>query len=73
MEPRRYMLSTLPNYIQWYNALELQKRQNILQLRLRRAADGALDQAVGVGLGCEHLGVLAGVLEALVPAEVWGS
>jgi len=35
-------------------------------------ADGALDETVGVRLGSIHLGILAGVLEALVPAEICG-
>ena len=34
------------------------------------ARDLALDETVGTRLGSKHLGVLAGVLEALVPAEV---
>ena len=34
------------------------------------AGDAALDQAIGVALRGVHFGVLAGVLEALVPAEV---
>lgn len=33
--------------------------------------DGALDETVGVGLGSVNLGVLAGVLGALVPAEIY--
>lgn len=35
-------------------------------------ANGALDETVGVRLGSIHLGILAGVLGALVPAEVCG-
>jgi len=39
-----------------------------LQLRLGAlASDGALDEAVGVGLGSEDRSVLAEVLDALVP------
>lgn len=42
-----------------------------LQLGLGAGAtNGALDQTVGVGLGSVNLGILAGVLEALVPAEI---
>ena len=33
--------------------------------------DGALDEAVGAGLRCVHLGVLAGVLQSLVPRHVY--
>ena len=38
---------------------------------LAGAGHRALDEAVGAGLGGVHLGILAGVLEALVPAEVY--
>lgn len=44
--------------------------QIILQLRLRVATNRALDQPVRVGLRRIHLGILAGVLQALVPAQV---
>lgn len=44
--------------------------QTILQLRLRVATNRALDQPVRVGLRRIHLGILAGVLQALVPAQV---
>jgi hypothetical protein len=37
---------------------------------LAGAGHGALDETVGAGLGSIHLGVLAGVLGALVPAEI---
>lgn len=39
-------------------------------MRCLGASDLALDEAVGARLGSVHLGVLAGVLVALVPAEV---
>jgi hypothetical protein len=43
-----------------------------LQLSLRASTgNGALDKAVGVGLGRVDLGILAGVLEALVPAKIY--
>jgi len=38
---------------------------------LAGASHRALDEAVGPRLGGVHLGVLAGVLEALVPAEIY--
>jgi hypothetical protein len=41
-----------------------------LELGLGLAGDGALDKAIRVRLGCEDSGVLALVLEALMPAEV---
>lgn len=65
------MLYPIPDYIQF--ALETPERENHvgLQFRLQRGpADGTLDQTVGVRLRSEDLGVLAGVLEALVPAQV---
>jgi hypothetical protein len=34
------------------------------------AGHGALDETVGAGLRSVHLGVLAGVLDTLVPAEI---
>lgn len=43
-----------------------------LQLSLLTGtANGALDKSVGIGLGRINLGILAGVLEALVPAEIY--
>lgn len=43
-----------------------------LQLSLLASAtNGAFDKTVGVGLGRVNLGILAGVLEALVPAEIY--
>lgn len=36
----------------------------------RRPSHGAFDQAVGIGLRSEHLGVLAGVLQSLVPVQI---
>lgn len=42
-----------------------------LQLGLLVAGNGALDETVGAGLGGVDLGVLAGVLGALVPAKVY--
>lgn len=41
-----------------------------LQLRLWLAGNGALDEAVGVGLGRVDLGILARVLQAFVPAQI---
>lgn len=38
---------------------------------LASAANSALDKAVGVGLGRVNLGILAGVLEALVPTKIY--
>lgn len=43
-----------------------------LQLRLLGAGHGALDETVGARLGSVNLSILAGVLDALVPAEVYG-
>ena len=37
------------------------------------ASDGALDETVGVGLRGKHGGILASVLDSLVPAEVCAS
>lgn len=42
-----------------------------LQTGLLATGHGALDETVGAGLRGIHLGVLAGVLEALVPAEIY--
>lgn len=48
-----------------------QSSKEHLQLSLwARATHGALDKTVGVGLGGVHLGILAGVLDTLVPAEI---
>jgi hypothetical protein len=41
-----------------------------LQTGLLATGHGALDEAVGTGLRSVDLGVLAGVLDALVPAEI---
>lgn len=38
---------------------------------LTGAANGALDKTVRVRLGRVNLGILAGVLESLVPAEIY--
>jgi hypothetical protein len=38
---------------------------------LASAGNSALDKAVGIRLGRVNLGILAGVLEALVPAEIY--
>jgi hypothetical protein len=35
------------------------------------AGDGALDETIGAGLRSIDFSILSGVLEALVPAEVW--
>jgi hypothetical protein len=43
-----------------------------LKLRLRASAgNGALDKTIGVGLRSINLGVLASVLEAFVPREIY--
>lgn len=42
-----------------------------LQTGLLAAGHGALNETVRAGLRRVHLGVLAGVLETLVPAEVY--
>lgn len=48
-----------------------QSSKKHLQLSLlARATHGAFDETVGVGLGGIHLGILAGVLNTLVPAEI---
>lgn len=48
-----------------------QSSKKHLQLSLlARATNGALDETIGVGLGSVHLGILAGVLDTLVPAEI---
>jgi hypothetical protein len=41
-----------------------------LQTSLLATGNGALDETVGTGLRSVDLGVLAGVLDALVPAEI---
>lgn len=54
--------------------LKLQSRPEWRHLQLgllAGAAHRALDETIGVGLWRVHLGVLAGVLGALVPVEVW--
>lgn len=43
---------------------------NALQTGLLAAGHGALDETVGAGLRSVHLGILAGVLGTLVPAEI---
>jgi hypothetical protein len=43
-----------------------------LQLGLRsRTSNCAFNEAIGVGLRSEDSGVFAGVLETLVPAQIW--
>lgn len=51
------------------NAFATRSRRSVHIFAL--TADLALDEAIGARLGSVHLGVLAGVLEALVPGEVY--
>lgn len=50
--------------------LQLRTASSARSLLFLRAGDFALDQAIGARLGGVHLGVFAGVLVALVPAQV---